>query len=463
MAPAQAQPDTQLRLERLLQGQGLTGDPVELTYQSIVPLAVTRNLRLLSTQLQVPIARAQYDQAVAARNPTLANNFFYIHQDRNLVQQNLPNTRYVLLASGYTLTQSSLYPLGQNQMLNRTTLVVPIYTGGRLESSMHLQEALVEAAKFGVDRARQSIAFEAKRQYLLTLLAAENVAVSHKIVEQASEIRSFAQSRLNAGVGTKLDVLQAGVALANAQDAVVKTRASLDKAKADLAAVVDLPLLTEFAFKDSLSSDDLLDKEPTPGKELGQLARMALGKRPELGELRQQLVANQERVHVAQADERPQLSLALNYDVIGNPAHLAGGPSLIVTLSIPIYDGGVSDARVKEFDIRDLQLKNEELRLIQDITVEVRNASLEVEEADSRLESARVAQKRAAEALRIATLRYQIGAGTSLEMVTAQTILANAEFALAEAHYRQLIARATLNFAVGTNVPEAHSTEVTHG
>ena len=59
------------------------------------------------------------------------------------------------------------------------------------------------------------------------------------------------------------------------------------------------------------------------------------------------------------------------------------------------------------------------------------------------------AQKKASEALRIAELRYQVGAGTSLEVVEAQAALGNADFDLADAHFRQLLARAQLNLALG--------------
>jgi outer membrane protein len=438
------------RIQNLLQGQDIHGQVHPVSYSQVAPLALQRNQRLAARALEPELAVSRRDQAEAARNPTLSNNFFYVHQDRNLVQQNLPNTRYVLLAAGYNLAQATLYTLGQNQMLNRTSLYIPIYTGGRLESNMHLQDRLTQVAGQELRRSREETAFVAKQHYLQVLLARANQQVADKLLLQAQGIRALAGARLNAGVANQLEVLQAEVALANAQDAEVKTRASWQQAQADLAVLLDLPVLTEFELGETLKSPELLAKEPLPPGTLNEWLNLALQQRPELEAFRQRLLANQEEANMARADLLPQLGLALNYDVIGAPTRLGGGPSLIATLSIPLYDGGVTNAKIKEIDLHRLQLKTEEIHQIEGIQLEVHQAALQIEEADQRLEKAQVAQVKASEALRIAQIRYEVGAGTSLEVVSAQTALGNADFDLAEARYRQLITRAALNLALGS-------------
>ncbi|MFN8609420.1 MAG: TolC family protein [Vulcanimicrobiota bacterium] len=453
---AQPEPDLDIRIQSLLQGQSIEGQDHPLRYSEVARLALERNQRLAASTTEPEQALARSEQAEAARNPILSNNYFYVHQDRNLVAQNLPNTRYVLLASGYNLAQSTLYTLGQNQMLNRTSLFIPIYTGGRLESNMHLQDHLVGAARQDLQRRRQETAFQAKQQYLQLLLARENRLVADRLLAQAQGIQRLANARLNAGVANQLEVLQAEVALANAQDAEVKTRSSWQQAQADLAVDLDLPVLTNFEPGEQLKSTELLAEETLPPGSLKDWLSLSLKQRPELESFRQRLLANSEEANVARADLLPQLGLALNYDVIGAPTRLAGGPSLIATLSIPLYDGGVTNAKIKEIELHRLQIKTEELHQLEGIQLEVRQAALKVEEADQRLETAGSTQKKAAEALRIAEIRYQVGAGTSLEVVEAQASLGNAEFELAEAHFRQLQSRAQLNLAIGQPLKEGN-------
>ena len=454
--PAGAEPEQELdsRIQNMIQGQSIDGQDHPIDYSQVAALALQNNQRLAAQASEPEQAVARQEQAEAARNPTLSNNYFYVHQDRNLVQQNLPNTRYVLLASGYNLAQSTLYTLGQNQMLNRTSLFIPIYTGGRLESNMHLQEHLVGAARQNLERQRQQTAYQAKEQYLQVLLAQENRRVAEKLLAQARAIQDLANARLNAGVANQLEVLQAEVALANAEDAQVKTRSSWQQAQADLAVELDLPVLTHFEPAEQLSSGQLLGQETLPEGQLKDWLSLCLKQRPELEAFRQRLLANTEEANVARADLLPQLGLALNYDVLGAPTRLAGGPSLIATLSIPLYDGGVTNAKIKEIDLHRLQIKTEELHQLEGIQLEVRQAALQVEEADRRLETALSAQKKAAEALRIAEIRYRVGAGTSLEVVEAQASLGNADFDLAEAHFRQLHSRAQLNLALGQPLKE---------
>jgi outer membrane protein len=453
--PALAAPSTdkqlQHRIDGLLSGQGLLdGNRVSLDYRSAVEMSVERNLSLKSAGYDLDIARAQYDEAVADRNPTVSNNFYYLHQDHNLEAATLSNTRFLLLAAGYGVTPSQLYTLGSDQMLDRSTLYVPVYTGGRLESAMHLQAALARAQKSSLARTRQQVIYDTKQQYLNTLEASDNVLVAEKVLGQARETLTFSSQRLKAGVGTKYDVLQSEVAVANAQDALIKTQTAWANARADLAGILDLPILTSFVFGDNLRDGALLAAETVPDTNLEKLARLALGQRPELEQLRQQLVANRERENGARSGMKPQFGLNLNYDVLGNPTNLYGGFSLIAQLSIPIFDGGVSRTQVSEFKLRNLQLKQSEIALIQSITLEVRQALLALEEADARMAKVQAAEVAARETLRISTLRFNVGAGTSLELVTAQTVLANAQFALTDARFRQLLARATLNFAIGS-------------
>ena len=71
------------------------------------------------------------------------------------------------------------------------------------------------------------------------------------------------------------------------------------------------------------------------------------------------------------------------------------------------------------------------------------------QEAESRWLVAQATLRRAEEARRIAEKRYQVGAGTALELVTQTTLLEGADYALAQADFARVQARATLHWALG--------------
>jgi outer membrane protein TolC len=460
-----AAPSLDDRIRQMVQGDSLIGPVVSLDYLSTVRLSLLRNLTLIQRAYEEKIAQNGIDQAIAARNPTLTANGYFTHNDPNLAFGIRPNPRFITEAEADGFNAANVYITAQNQMLNRGILYVPIYTGGLLESAIHLQVALARSAKVVFKRITQNVAYLTKQQYLDALLARENLDVARQSVLEGQEILKVATTQLNSGVGTKLDVLLAEVALTQAQDAVVKTNASWERAKADLATLLDLPTLTELNLKNTLRRSDIPQLEPIPMRPLTSQARgglpdadvkslvqLALGQRPELEQLRQLLVANHARVVAASSGLLPKLTTNLEYDLIGFTERLRGGYMVLSSLRIPIYDGGLSRSRMLQLRLHKEQLKTDEIRQITLIALEVDKAQLALGEANSRLELAHIAEDRSREALRIARLRYQVGAGTSLELVTSQTTLANAQFGLAQARYRVLISLADLSLSLGQSV-----------
>jgi outer membrane protein TolC len=425
----------------------LAGDLVSLDYPTVIQMSLQRNLSILNDSYAVRIAKVRIDQAIAARNPSFTAIGYYSHQDPHLTRAIRPDVSFIREAEAAGIDAVSQYTTGQNQMLNRSILYVPIYTGGLLESAIHVQKALARATSEGVERTRELVSYETKQQYFAAMLAHENLELAEQTVLQADEIQKIAQSKLRAGVGTRYDTLQAHVAKLQAEDAVVKTRASWRATKSDLAAVLNLPILTKFAIKESLSNDDVSDLETVPKATLQQRVESALGRRPELAALRANLVANRERLVGASSGTLPKLTQQFQYDLIGYTATLRGGYLAISSLTIPIYDGGVARTHIKQFKLRGLQLKNQEIRQVVAIALDVLRAQLGLQDSVSRLQQARVSADRAREALRIAKLRFDVGAGTSLELVTSETTLANSRFDLARARYRLLLSRASINLA----------------
>jgi outer membrane protein TolC len=98
-------------------------------------------------------------------------------------------------------------------------------------------------------------------------------------------------------------------------------------------------------------------------------------------------------------------------------------------------------------------LESERLR----ISLEVRQAYLDLQEARARIHVARKEQDAAREALRVAQVRYSAGLGTSVEVTDAQVALARAGQNLADARYDELASAARLEAATGTRRPDAGS------
>ncbi|GBD30562.1 hypothetical protein HRbin32_01670 [bacterium HR32] len=167
-------------------------------------------------------------------------------------------------------------------------------------------------------------------------------------------------------------------------------------------------------------------------------------------ELQARAEAARAGVDLARSGGKPNVALAAQYDLTGNtPSNLFGAWSVTLAVTLSLYDGGITRERVREAELRLQQLEVLQAQARQRAELEVRQAWLALQQAGPELAAAERAAEQAREALRIARVRFEAGVGTSLELVTAQAQLAQAEVGLAVARFNQNLARSQLLLASG--------------
>lgn len=92
----------------------------------------------------------------------------------------------------------------------------------------------------------------------------------------------------------------------------------------------------------------------------------------------------------------------------------------------------------------------------QDVSLDVRLAYLDMEDAARRIDVLQKAREQARESLRLAHLRYKAGVATNLEVLTAEVALSQAETRVVEAVYAFRLAKARYRQAVGGSAPLGH-------
>lgn len=125
------------------------------------------------------------------------------------------------------------------------------------------------------------------------------------------------------------------------------------------------------------------------------------------------------------------------------------GSMVQAQVTVPLWNWGATRSRVKQADLRIQQARNE-LSLAQRQLLGNLNAFyLEAGAAASLAASLRRSLELASESLKLTLLRYQAGEATALEVVDAQSALAQARNALAEGLVRHRIALANLQTVTG--------------
>lgn len=108
-----------------------------------------------------------------------------------------------------------------------------IFDGFETYGQVKQAKARLESAKLNYDDSLRQVELETQEAWYRLQEARETIESQQKNVEQAAEALRLANERLDAGAGTQLDVLDARVALTQAQVTVLQARFDYNSARAE--------------------------------------------------------------------------------------------------------------------------------------------------------------------------------------------------------------------------------------
>ncbi len=192
--------------------------------------------------------------------------------------------------------------------------------------------------------------------------------------------------------------------------------------------------------------------QATLGPDFDGDLKEALQNRPEIGEAKAGISSSQWGVKYAERSELPSADVGWDYVYAPNAPGLHPYTHtwlLSAQLAVPIFDGGLAAARIKE--ARGLVANSTSLlRDTQDqVTLEVEQALFAVQDARDRVRVANQTLAEAQEAFAIAQRRYNASVSPLIELSDAQDALTQAESNQVNALYDYNTAEAELDRALG--------------
>jgi outer membrane protein TolC len=335
-------------------------------------------------------------------------------------------------------------------------LVQSLYEGGRMASALRSARLLGEQSVLNYKTVEADTILQVQIAYYDVLLGAQQIVVQEASVELLGRELTDTTRRHDAGTVPRFNVLRAEVELANARPRLIRARNSLRIAKNNLANVLGFNVSRE-TFEDiPMTLSDKLEATPY-SIALPNAIGQALERRSELGALRKASSLRQEDVITARAAYKPSFQAYGGYEAhssifttdLSDDLHgwIAG-----VQLNWDLFDGFRTKGRVKET----LALKERAGVDLDDmarrIELEVRTAYSNFIEAREVLESQKKVVEEGEEALRLASARSEAGAGTQLDVLSAQTALTEARTTQVQSLHDYAVARARLERAVGMDV-----------
>lgn len=369
-----------------------------------------------------------------------------------------------LARAGYWPQIDATLSAQRNRALNFSGL--PSNTQTRYGASVSLsyllwdfgsRSGLLDQAKFELASAQlsqnqtvQDVILQVEQAYYLVLGLQAVVEANRQSLRDAETNLSAAQDRKASGLATVGDIYNLEAALAGVKLALQQSEGQLAVARGQLAtAVGDSPdtLLPLAGWEEDVAP-------LMPSQSVADLLATARDARPEL------LAAKaRERAAAANIDVTRGRGLpSLNFDAVAGQTHVVdvGDSSqfnALLSLNIPLFAGFGDRAALKQAEaLRDTaRATSDDLRSQVELQVwqayqNLRTAGVTVDTSAAQLRSAQ-------QAMEVSNARYKSGLNTILDVLSAQTALANARVQQVQARLDWVAGRAALGHAVGGLAP----------
>jgi OMF family outer membrane factor len=307
----------------------------------------------------------------------------------------------------------------------------------------------VSAARDSFEKAKNSylialrdLRLQAAQAYFNLQLSDDSVRIGQESVRASLVSLRDARARFQAGVATKLEVLEAETQLARDQQLLTNSISDQSKARRDLARLLDLPQNVSPTAKEPLRPLGVW----TPSLQESVIAAFAF--REEIDNVLLDISVSNSNANSALGAVQPFLSIVNNYVVGRTYGYLGLNPSfgplesgqtwasdnaLGLNLRWSIFDGGRARAQYRqakqqaeENTFRFAETRDLLRYQVEESFYQLRQANRNIQTTSREVISSR-------ESLRLARLRFQAGVSTQREVVDNQRDLTQAEVRYANA------------------------------
>ncbi len=416
--------------------------PVELTLDQTIAMALKSNPTIKISAADLEKANWDVRSAQASKGPsvTLSHGFSRF--------KTADSSTYVFeYADPRNKKQIPIPASLTTRYANSVDMTLPLYTGGKLEGTIEKAQLAVKVADHGVNNSRQQVQLDATTGYYDILKTTNIVILSGESLDRLNAHLKNVEAQYNAGTVAKSDVLRSEVEKAKAEQSLITAKNAYELAVSSLNNIIGLPLDTELTVKDELKYQKF-------DKTLEQCIATGLNQRPDLAQAKLNVDIAKTSISVAESGNR--LSVAATASEKWNDSDFPGTKNNTWTIGINasynLFDSGLTTAKVKNARA-DLVKSSEQLRQAGDnAQLQIRQAYLNMIEAEKRIDTSKVAVVKAEEDYKIAQVRYSAGVGTNLDVIDSQVALTSAKTDYVQAMYDYNTSRAKLDKAMGITV-----------
>jgi outer membrane protein len=429
--PAAAQTFPQLPASAV-QTRPQPGVPQQVTLQQAVDIAVAKSPVLaaaranrLITQIPVSLARTAIFPNISATGSTTHSN----------------QSTFAGRSFGSNTSNSLTANLRQL-----------IYDGGKVIAQLHQARAAALAGTQTYERNLETLVFNVATAYYAALQDESATRLAQQVLNQDIVQMNLVQAQLRAGTASRVDLATAQVPVAQARVALVRAQGTQATALSAFASTLGLD--ADAAVAPANVANATSPNSQVPVLSYAQALTRALLLRPDYLAAQSTVLSGEYNVQVQRSGYYPTLTGSAGYGTSSTTvtgSDFRPGSSVGATLSIPIFDQGVTRAQTEQaqaqLDLAQSQLAQTKLTVESD----VRSAVIGLVTAQAAVAQAQAELSQAQTVLSATQAQYRAGVTTLPLLLNAQVQLTTAQTDQLNAVYGLRQAEQTYVYALGEN------------
>ena len=408
--------------------------PSPLTAAAAVDLVLRNNPALEEARHSIDASRARADQSRSGYLPVAEAEASYV---------------FLAPLSVFDLPGESIRVYPNSNYDGHVGVRQTLFDFQKTSSQVSLADARTVMAEDSREVMKRDLGVRAAETFYAILLLRRSIAVQDAQVATLQEHLDITRKKEAAGTATQLDELSTQVRVAAAQNVKIGLENRLRDAETAFRALAVLPSGAPLEFQGDFTAS-------VPPLERDSLLRSALAARIESKTADDALAAARAQQHAASSSDAPSLNASVMYGFkngfIPNIDVLRGNVVAGVDFRLPIFDGnrtrGMEEEAAANFEAASARKQQVDLMIQADVDQAIaglRAASDRVTISETNISQADLAVKNA-------RLRYEAGSLSNLDLLDAETELAQARLTNLQAQYDVVAGMIRLHRATGTPV-----------
>jgi outer membrane protein TolC len=386
--------------------------PLRLTLNRAIDMALAYNLDMKVAQEEIEAAQELKKEARTGFLPSLSGTYSYRRPSEVPYAVILDNQIDFADRDQYRFTG---------------TVAQPLFTGFAILSNYQLAKLGLDVANLQLAQTRLDLILEAKEAFFAILTAEELREVAEQAEQQLQAELKVAEDFYRVGMSPKIDVLDAEVRLAEAEQQLIRAEKRVRLAEARMNTLLRQPIDQEIVVAEILGHQSY-------DKAYESCVEISLKERPELLEAEKNVARAEKEITLAKSDYFPEVSLSANYYRAGDEAALDGSDfvdrenwDVVAEATMTFFEWGKTRHATSEKRARLRQAKQAVEQIKDVIRLEVKTSYLNLETAEKNIWVAKKSVTSAEENFRISKERYKEQVATATEVLDAQTRLTEAK------------------------------------